>query len=173
MVIDSMNFYKVAGAEGTFQNANKSVTISLNDYKSLAEYGADSVKNICNSEGFYITKDAPVSSVILYINLQRPCLIRHMSFDFDYTYNDNDEIVLKNLPKSIKVEKDRPGSIYNNLINSKDFTSEHFIYNIGDTFTFRPFRLFRLTFFVNNNTSDDYLFKIKNFKISYKQYTDF
>ena len=94
-------------------------------------------------------------------------------------YNDNDEIVLKDLPKSIKVDKDvmlvRDGemSIDHDFGSTIDkFTSEHVTCDITDTFRFRPSTSVTLTFFVNNNTSDEYLFKIKNFKISYKQYTD-
>lgn len=177
-VIDSMNFYAVDDKILKFKNDNNSVSIYIPD-NYLAEYGADSVKNICNSEGFYITKDAPVSSVIVHISFQRPCYVRDMSFDLDYTYNDNDEIVLKNLPKSIKVDKDvmlvRDGemSIDHDFGGTIDkFTSEHVTCDITDTFRFRPSTSVTLTFFVNNNTSDEYLFKIKNFKISYKQYTD-
>ena len=178
-VIDSMNFYAVDDKILKFKNDNNSVSIYIPD-NYLAEYGADSVKNICNSEGFYITKDAPVSSVIVHISFQRPCYVRDMSFDLDYTYNDNDEIVLKNLPKSIKVDKNvmlvRDGQMsiepdFDSSINK--FTSKHITCDIRDTFRFRPSTVVTLTFFVNNNTSDEYLFKIKNFKISYKQYTDF
>ena len=177
-VIDSMNFYVVDDKKLEFKNDNNSVSIYIPD-KFLAEYGADSVKNICNSEGFYITKDAPVSSVTVHISFQRPCYVGDMSFDLDYTYNDNDEIVLKNLPKYIEVDKNvmyvmnGEMSIDHDFGNTIDkFTSEHVTCDIRDTFRFRPSTSVTLTFFVNNNTSDEYLFKIKNFKISYKQYTD-
>ena len=179
-VIDSMNFYAVNDKKQEFKNDNNSVSIRVFATEtSLIEYGVESIKNICNSEGFYITKDAPVSSVTVDIVFQRPCLVSDMSFDFDYTYNDNDEIVLKNLPTSIKVNKDVMLVKDGKMSTEPDFssmttvfTSDHFTFDIRDTFRFRPSIAVRLTFGVNNITSDEYLFKIKNFKISYKQYTD-
>ncbi len=177
MVIDSMNFSAADDKKTEFKNDNNSVSINI--YPTLTEYGIDSIKNICNSEGFYITKDAPVSAVTVYFNFQRPCYTSEMSFDLDYFYNDNDEVVLKNIPEEIEVGirrrlVDHNGDIYSDkgfgctIIPSKDFKSEHFTCELYDNFTYYPLTSFSLKFFVNNNTNDEYLFKIKNFKISYE-----
>lgn len=178
MVIDSMNFSPVDDRKTEFENDNGSVSINI--YPTLTEYGIDSIKNICNSEGFYITKDAPVSALTVYFSFQRPCYVHNMSFDLDYFYNDNDEVVLKNLPERIKVDirrmlVDSSGNIYSEsgfghtIVPSSDFKSEHFTDDeVYDDLTYCPLTSVSLTFFVNNNTSDEYLFKIKNFKLSYE-----
>lgn len=182
MVVDSMNFSEDPDKKGYFINDNDSVSIFVENSGILAKYGIESVKNICNSEGFYITKDASVSAVIIHIGFQRPCYIQNMSFDLDYFYNDNDEVVLKNLPEHIDVDiirmlVDRNDNIYTDrgfghtIMPSRDFKSEHFtddVCSIYGDFGFHPLTSIKLTFYVNNNTSDEYLFKIKNFKLSYE-----
>ena len=148
-----------------YKDEYNSITFTLQNTE-LNKYGAESLQNICTYDGFYILSGAVVKDNMISIDIeftQRKCMINYVSYQFDYTYDDNGNTVLLSAPIQINMygyDNKNEKFIHKYTPTNEEFHEETFN-------TDGPVSEIRLELETKDSTDIEYLVKIMNFKLSY------
>lgn len=162
-IIDSVELTQYETNE--YMDADNSIIFKLQN-TNLDDYGAESLQTICIYDGFYILSGASVNNNTVIINIeftQRKCMINHVSYEFEYNYDEDGNEILGSAPKHINMYGYDNGNI--KFTHEYTPTNEEFH---EETFnTDGPVSEIRLELETKDSTDIEYLVKIMNFKLSY------
>ena len=164
-IIINDNITLIQNENNTYKDEENSIIFSLQN-TNLNDYGAESLQNICNYDGFYILNGAVINNntVTIYIEFtQRKCMINHVSYTFDNTYDDNGNEKLLSAPRQINIS-----GYDNNTIMFTDTYTPGTAVTYDKTFNITgPVSRIKLELKTNAITDNDYLVKLMNFSLSY------
>ena len=164
-IIINDNITLIQNENNTYKDEENSIIFRLQN-TNLNDYGSESLQNICNYDGFYILNGAVINNntVTIYIEFtQRKCMINHVSYTFDNTYDDNGNEKLLSAPRQINIS-----GYDNNTIMFTDTYTPGTAVTYDKTFNVTgPVSRIKLELKTNAITDNDYLVKLMNFSLSY------
>lgn len=162
-IIDSVELTQYETNE--YVDADNSMIFKLQN-TNLDDYGAESLQTICTYDGFYVLSGASVNNGTVIIDIeftQRKCMINHVSYEFEYNYDEDGNEILGSAPKQINMYGYDNGNI--KFTHEYTPTTEEIH---EETFnTDGPVSEIRLELETKSSTDIEYLVKIMNFKLSY------
>lgn len=162
-IIDSVELTQYETNE--YMDADNSIIFKLQN-TNLDDYGAESLQTICTYEGFYILSGASINNNTVIINIeftQRKCMINHVSYEFEYNYDEDGNEILGSAPQHINMYGYDNGNI--KFTHEYTPTNEEFHEEIFNTDG--PVSEIKLELETKDSTDIEYIVKIMNFKLSY------